>query len=88
MFDVGNNRLEVFKCEVEQTLIQLISAGAQFYALRTKTREIALEYPELIVWSPELRADRAVIDIWDRTWKRVGSVSIVVTQEMQNAPVW
>ena len=88
MLDQGLNRMEVLKYELELSLIQIVSEGAQFYSLRAKTRTIALEYPEYIVWSPELRGNQAVVDIWDRSWKRLASISVQASQEMVNAPMW
>jgi hypothetical protein len=88
MFDQGHNRLEVLKHDLAEALSQIVSEGAQFYSLCAKTRTMALEYPEFIVWSPELRGDKAVADIWDRSWKRLGSVSVQASREMINAPMW
>jgi hypothetical protein len=88
MFDQGHTRLQILEEKIRTEMVDRVAQGVHFSELRTVVREIALEYPEFITWSPELRDDQAVADIWDRSWKPLASVSVQVSQEIQDAPVW
>ncbi len=88
MFDQGHTKLQTLEEKIRVAMAGRVAQGAHFSELRTVVREIALEYPEFITWSPELRGDQAVSDIWDRSWKPLASVSVFASQEMQNAPMW
>lgn len=88
MFDQGHNRLPVLEHELADALHTIVAEGGMFYQLREKTRAIAREYPEFIVWSPELRGEYAVADIWDRSWTRLAQVKVHASQKMINAPMW
>lgn len=80
--------MPVLEHELSNALRTIVAEGGMFYQLRDKTRELALEYPEYIVWSPELRGTRAVADIWDRAWNRMAEVEVPATQAMIDAPMW
>lgn len=88
MFDQGHNSVSVLENELRVAMEIIVTQGSQFYSLRVKVREIALEYPEFIIWSPELRDDQAVSDIWDRSHTQLASVSVQASQEMIDAPMW
>jgi len=88
MCNLNRNRLQVLANELAVTMKRLIAQGSQMYALRAEVRAQACEYPELIIWLPELRGDQVVVDIWDLSWKPLACVSVQASQEMQNAPMW
>jgi len=88
MFDQGNTNLSVLVDKLRTAMQDIVAQGSQFYVLHAEVRKIAPDYEEFIVWSPELRGDQAVVDIWDRSWKPLATVSVQVSQEIQNAPIW
>jgi len=88
MFDQSHTRLQLLEEQIHAAMLNRVAQGVYFSVLRTVVREIALEYPEFIIWSPELRGDQVVSDIWDRSWKPLASVSVHASQEMQDAPMW
>lgn len=88
MYDQGYNRLQVLEHEIQTALQHIVTDGGMFYQLRVKVREIALRYPEYIVWLPELHGSHAVIDVWDRAWNRLAEVKVQVSEKMVTAPMW
>tara|TARA_B100000745_G_scaffold271617_2_gene199103 strand:+ start:1112 stop:1378 length:267 start_codon:yes stop_codon:yes gene_type:complete len=88
MYDQGHNRLPVLASELEAALQAVIDCDGMFCQLRSVARAIALEYPEFMVWSPELRGAYAVADIWDHSWKRLAEVKVEASKKMITAPMW
>jgi hypothetical protein len=88
MFDQGHNRLGVLTDELTIAFEQIVARDGLFYEMRQRTREIAPEYAEFIVWSPNLVGEYAVTDIWDKAWKSVAQVRVRASQKMITAPMW
>ena len=84
----GHNRLPVLKQQLVCIMEQLIARSANMYTIRAEVRAYSREYPEYIIWLPELRGDQVVVDIWDRSWEMRTCVVVSASQEIQNAPMW
>lgn len=88
MLDQIQTPVQILLKLIEAELLALLEEKVAFYQLREKVREIALLHPDYIIWSPDLIDREAVTDIWDKSWNRLGSVSVPATQEMIDAPMW
>jgi len=83
-----SNSLPVLEYELKSAQKRIVDSDGAFYQLREKTREIALEYPQYIVWSPDLVDGHAMTEVWDHAWNRLSAVKVQVSQKMVNDPMW
>ncbi len=88
MFDANHNRLAALVDEITDVMQAVVEADGMFCQVRAQVRAVATNYPEFLVFSPELRNRNAVADIWDRSWKPLTAVSMPVSQRMISAPMW
>jgi len=88
MFDQGHNQLPVLEHELQVVMQSVVDSGGQFYQVRSAVREVAKDYPQYIIWSPELRGDQAVADVWSRSWERLLEVRVPVSKQILEAPMW
>lgn len=88
MLDTYHNRLAALVDEMTIVMEAVVEADGMFYQVRKRAREVAETYPEFIVFSPEVREGKAVVDVWDQSWEYLASVSVQVSQKMIDAPMW
>ncbi len=90
MMQQGHNRLPFLEHALESAMQCIIAAQGEFPQLCVAVRCIAEDYPEFIVWSPQLyRTDGVLaVDVWDHSWRCIARVQVKASQELLSASVW